>query len=97
MGAEDDVLPGVGPRAEVGSQRLPGTRIMVDLLVLAANQDAPEPFCRELHVLAGDELLLRWHEPTSGALRLSGRLTMTAVWELAQQLGASYVWDGGPV
>lgn len=96
-GAEDDVMPGVGPRAEVAAQRLPGTAGTVELLVVAAKQDAPAPFCRELHVMAGTELLLRWHEPPTGIVRISGRLTMTAVWEVAQHLGAEYVWDGMPV
>ena len=94
-GALADVAPGVGPGAVGVEQRLPFSGGALQLLALAAAADAPVPFCRELRIEAGDELLLRWTTPVGGELRLTTRVAAPAVWILAHDGGGTYIWMPG--
>lgn len=92
-GATTETMLAVGPNASLGEQRLPYASRTMDLLVLAAHADAPAPFCDELRVFAGDTLLLRWLEPTTGPLRLWGGAPPQLPWQLAQHLHAQHRWE----
>jgi hypothetical protein len=65
----------------------PGT---LSRLLLAAQADGEAAFCDELRVYRGDDLMLRWAQPVSGALRIAATVPEQRIWRFASLAVATY-------